>query len=69
MMPFLSDGDEGEVEMKDVWFSYPSRPNDDVLKVWFDAIFWIISESDVTHHLYACAYVCHLNIHYDSLLF
>lgn len=28
----LNDGDEGEVELKDVYFSYPSRPNEVVLK-------------------------------------
>lgn len=37
-MIFLSDGDEGEVEMEDVYFSYPSRPNEDVLKVYLSVM-------------------------------
>ena len=54
IMPFLSDGDEGEVEMKDVWFSYPSRPNEDVLKVChlrYDACHFVIKLSNISSEM------------------
>mgnify|MGYP000630292661 FL=1 len=54
IMPFFSDGDEGEVEMKDVWFSYPSRPNEDVLKVChlrYDACHFLIKLSNMSSEM------------------
>jgi hypothetical protein len=35
MLPFHVSENDGEVELDDVWFAYPSRPSHMILKVFF----------------------------------
>jgi hypothetical protein len=35
MLPFHVSENDGEVELDDVWFAYPSRPSHMILKVLF----------------------------------